>query len=73
MMMRTLVYAFAAFFSLLSVSMSSSFLIADCANLDLQFTPALVASSNSRLRLQRQASLVVPTVAPPWQYSGCYT
>jgi hypothetical protein len=73
MMMRTLVHAFVALFSLLSVNMSSSFLTADCANLELQFTPALVASSNPHLRLQRQAGLVVPTVAPPWQYSGCYT
>jgi hypothetical protein len=72
-MVRTLVHAIAALLSVSFVSMSSSFLTADCANFELQFAPALVASSNPRFRVQRQAGLVIPTVAPPWKYSGCYT
>jgi hypothetical protein len=72
-MVWTLVHAIAALVSFLFVSTSDSFLTAVCANLELQFAPALAASSNSRFRVQRQAGLVVPTVAPPWQYAGCFT
>jgi len=45
----------------------------ESANLELQFALALAAPSDTHFRVERQAGLVIPTVAKPWVYSGCYT
>jgi len=61
------------FFLLSLVSKNNGCLTYESANMELQCALALAAPSNTHFRVERQAGLVIPTVAAPWVYSGCYT